>query len=119
MGYMRHHVIIVTSWNLQQIVEARETALDMFNIHQVSQLIYSPVNNYNTFIVAPDGSKEGWEDSDKGDDQRDIFIKWLNKQRYEDGSSSLDWAEVQYGDENGDARVLRHDALDETPHNES
>jgi hypothetical protein len=116
MGYMRHHMIVVTGWDKKIIWEAHMKACEIFfqpshggNSVGVTPIMTSPVNHYYTFFVPPDGSKEGWNDSYDGDENRAAFIKWLDQQRYEDGSTSLNWAEVQYGDDDRDNRVLRHD----------
>jgi hypothetical protein len=97
MGYIRHHAIIVTSWKYALLEVARADALSRFG--HVSEVVGSPVNGYRSFFVAPDGSKEGWDESAKGDLQRAEFTAWLNAQRYEDGSSALGWVEVFYGDD--------------------
>jgi hypothetical protein len=116
MGYMRHHMIVVTSWDENLIKLAHDRAREIFGKPNhwnkavgVTPIMTSPVNFYHSFFVPTDGSKEGWSDSDQGDDNRAEFIEWLNSQRYEDMSSSFHWAEVQYGDEERDNRVLRHD----------
>ena len=108
MGYMRHHAIIVTTWDLDLIRHARNEATNIFGADAVTGLVDASTNGYRTFFVGPDGSKEGWDESDQGDQRRDRFVHWLNAQRAEDGSSWLDWAEIQYGDDDGDNRVLRH-----------
>lgn len=59
-------------------------------------------------VTLPDGSKEGWEHSDVGDKARDSYTDWLKAQAYEDGSSPLQWVEVQYGDDNGETKIIRH-----------
>lgn len=112
MGYMRHHAILVTSYKDERINAAREKALS-FGL-ACSEIIPSRTNVYFSFFVAPDGSKEGWPDSDEGDAKRDLFINWLNSYRFSDGSSPLDWVEVQYGDEGGEQEVLRSDSDIET-----
>jgi hypothetical protein len=116
MGYMVHHMIVVTTWDEALIQQAHDKACEIFQVPnhfgkhvQVTPIMQSPVNDYYTFFVPPDGSKEGWGDSDHGDSRRDQFVAWLNEQRYDDNSSPLKWAEVQYGDEERDNRVLRHD----------
>ena len=98
MGYMRHHAIVVTSWDgkLLNTAHSKAVALGML----VTNTTEDGVNGYHSFLVAPDGSKEGWDDSARGDAQRAEFVGWLDMQRYEDDSTSLDWVEVQYGDEN-------------------
>ena len=59
---------------------------------------YAPVNGMVTVILAPDGSKEGWSDSDTGDRLREEFIEYLGTYNYEDDSSPWDWVEVEYGE---------------------
>ena len=117
MGYMVHHMIVVTSYDEQLIQQAWSRAREIFCVPrmaagkhmQVTDILTSPVNHYYTFFVPPDGSKEGWSDSEDVDARREEFITWLNAQRFEDGSTSLKWAEVQYGDDSRDNRMLRHD----------
>ena len=77
MGYMRHHMIVVTSWDKKLIWEAHMKACEIFfqpshvgNSVGVTPIMTSPVNHYYTFFVPPDGSKEGWNDSDDGDENR-------------------------------------------------
>jgi hypothetical protein len=120
MGYMRLHAIVVSSWSAPHIGDAHRKALELFDapaednyrpIAPVSGILKSGVNGYESFFVGPDGSKEGWDRSDQGDAARAAFVAWLNKQRYEDGSTSLKWAEIQYGDEEGHNQMLHHDAL--------
>jgi len=106
MGYMRHHAIIVTSWKDEAVKGAQKEALKHFS--HVSEIVESPINRYSSFFIAPDGSKEGWEPSDKGDDSRNTFISYLNSLCHEDGSSPLDWAELFYGDDGGESEITRH-----------
>lgn len=111
MGYIRHHCIIVTSWSKHDMNIARNKALEIFPKKIISDFIFSEMNTYSTFIIAPDGSKEGWETSDNGDRNRDLFINWLDLQRHSDGSGPYAWAELQYGDDNNINIILRHEAL--------
>ena len=108
MGYMVHHAIIVTSWDENSIKTSHSMAVEIFK-DLVSDIVKSKTNGYISFFVAPDGSKAGWTESNDGDVRRDKFIEWLNEQRYEDGSSNMDWAEIQYGDENGFNKIVRDD----------
>lgn len=108
MGYMRHHAILVTSWNAEKIQDAHTKATELGCA--VSGIVGEVVNGYQSFFVAPDGSKEGWSDSDLGDQRRSEFIDWMRSKYFSDGSSYLDWAEVQYGDDNDEAIVTQaHD----------
>lgn len=107
MGYIRHHAIIVTSFDEGLIQKAYMMALEIFDPQHVSPVIGPVTNAFYTFFVGPDGSKEGWKTSDDGDERRDRFIVWLDMQRHEDGSTSLDWVEVQYGDDNHETCIVR------------
>lgn len=102
MGYMRHHAIIVTTkyGGREAIVPAHLKAIDLFDPRQVSEIAEAPVNGYYSFCIFPDGSKEGWDDSDTGDRARDAMVEWLVGQ-------SLDWVEVQYADDNWLTEIVR------------
>jgi hypothetical protein len=102
MGYMRHHAIIVTSSDDRLLNAAHAESIRLGAA--VSGVICSPINGYRSFLIAPDGSKEGWSQSDEGDTQRAAWIAWADDQRYSDGTSSLDWVEIQFADDEGDTR---------------
>ena len=106
MGYMRHHAIIVTSFDEDLINEVHARAKEIFPA--VSEIVPSGINGYASFFIPPDGSKEGWSESDAGNERRELFIEYLISFRYEDGSSPLDWVEVQYGDDDRVTRIVRH-----------
>ncbi len=106
MGYMRHHALIVTTYDEKRIDDAREQAEAIFGSKDVTPILSSRSNGYWTFFIQPDGSKEGWAESDDGDERRAKFIKWIDDQRHSDGSCPFDYSEVQYGDENGDDKIL-------------
>lgn len=115
MGYMRHHAIIVTGWRRDKgalrsdvtLEDVHKKAQEIFTLSSmglnraclVSPIVESITNSYGSFFVAPDGSKEGWDESKAGDEARATFLQWLDKQRNEDKSSNFDWVEIQYGDD--------------------
>lgn len=105
MGYTRHHAIIVTGFDAN-VSSVRNFCKDLGAT--VSELVASPINRWKSFLVVPDGSKEGWAESDEGDKQRIAIVQYLTSLRYEDGSSLLDWIEVQYGDTDGESAIIRH-----------
>lgn len=119
MGYLRQHAIVVTGHYDDHIEQAHAKALELFApnvIHPypsaedsalVTPILSTPVNFSRSFAILPDGSKEGWSTSDNGDSARDEFVSWLRAQAYDDGSTPLDWVEVQYGDDNRKTRALR------------
>jgi hypothetical protein len=108
MGYMRHHAIVVTTFSSDpcRICGARNVATELGLA--CTSIVKSPTNGYLSFMVAPDGSKEGWPESEVGDSGRQSFIAWLDAQRYSDGSSPYDWVLLQYGDDEKRTAIIRH-----------
>lgn len=107
MGYMRHHAVVVSSWDKELIAKAHKVAAESFP--HVSEVVPHAVNSGGSFLIPPDGSKEGWEDSRLGDDRRAAFVRWLDAQGYGDGSTSLRWVEVMYADDDGEAAIVSRD----------
>lgn len=105
MGYMRHHTIVVASWDSGSMERAHEKATRIFS--WVSPLSPEAVNGYSSFFIPPDGSKEGWQESNEGDENRDRFISWLGQQRHVDNSSNLSWVEIQFGDDEYQTKIIR------------
>lgn len=97
MGWILHQAIVVTTYDEQGIKQAHTEAVRIFD-GCVTTVVRSPINNYWSFLVPPDGSNEGWDESDKGDGRREEFHQWLLAQAYEDGSNSFDAVEVTYGE---------------------
>ena len=108
MGYIRHHGMLITTYKEELTAQVRAKAVEIFG-DLVSEARESTINGYwsfAVFAVFPDGSSEGWPDSDKGDRNRATFKTWLNTLRYEDGSTSVDWVEVQYGDDDHETCII-------------
>lgn len=86
---MHHDAILVIAWDEENAEKAHSKAMEIFNVEDkpfdinfqrlVSPLVQSVTNGYYSFFIAPDGSKEGWDTSDKGDKVRDKFEEWLKK----------------------------------------
>lgn len=113
MGYIRHNAFIVTSWNGKALLPLRDDAVKIFGASMVSELVASPIDTYESFLIAPDGSKEGWTDSDEHDKKRDEFVEAIKKYEYDDGSSSVAWCEVLYGDEAYNDHLVRSSNMPE------
>ena len=111
MGYNRHHAIIVTDCLYSDVDKKRleglhNKAIRLFTYDGhcfVSPVVTSPVNGYNSFFVAPDGSKEWWNTSDRFDAARSEFVAWLKAL---DPLEAPDWVVVQYGDDEHQALVV-------------
>lgn len=80
---------------------ARDEAIRIYEKHELEGLITNTtdeiVNDTRSFMIGWDGSKEGWDISDRSDEARREFIAWLRNQTYSDGSCPLKWIEIQYG----------------------
>lgn len=110
MGWMCHHTIVVTSWKEELLTEAHAKAVELgCTASPITPVGVNGYRSFAAFFVAPDGSKEGWDRSDIGDVQRLGLLAWMDQQRYEDGSTALDWVEVQFGEDDYLAPVILDD----------
>lgn len=113
MGYIRHHALIVTSCFEGVMEETHNQAIEIAKKHKkehlVSPIINSRMNSYETFMIIPDGSKEGWEDSETGNDIRSKLISYMkNRAEQDDCYFMPGWVLVQYGDEEGMTKIVSH-----------
>ena len=89
MGIYRHDAIVVHYWERGTLArlreEAKEMGLEVTEIH---------TNSFGTssFMVCPDGSKEGWPDSDRHDAIRREF-----KDSMETSNINYEWCHVRFG----------------------
>jgi hypothetical protein len=96
MGYIRHQAIVVTGWDNSDIggkhttVTAREHAIQLGL--PCTNIVRSMTNGYTSFMIAPDGSKEGWETSNEQETFRSQWMHWAKTQH-----GQVDWACVGYG----------------------
>jgi hypothetical protein len=121
MGYMVHHALIVTGSPREDYTPADRHSIEdahrfavvtaqRLQACEVTELTALSTNHYRSFMVAPDGSKEGWATSTDGDVTRSEIIEWLRA-----SNGFFSWAEVQYGDDGGDNRLTSHDSNDHSP----
>lgn len=122
MGYMKYEAVIVTTWFGREHTMPDMDAFRASIPEDFRRLVIGPVltvtNGYYTYALLPDGSKEGWDTSDLGNEIRQRFLD-LFPERYEDGSSRHCWVHVAYGRdhrievgdtiEGGEGVVLRND----------
>jgi hypothetical protein len=107
MGYYINHTIVVVSMNADALREARDFAASTGA--DVSEIVRGKINGSASFFVAPDGSKEGWTDSDCGDMCRAQIKAQLRATGY-----PLAWFEVAHP-EDGAPQVIDHQDHDENP----
>lgn len=103
MGYSKSHAIVVQSWDKNLIHLAHKKALTLFD--WVSPICPEKTNGFRSFFIPPDGSNEGWQESNVNDHLRECFKSWLKEQIYNDGSTKLTWVEVVFDDDNVPAYV--------------
>lgn len=121
MGYMRHQAIIVTgpaednhgiNGINMRVVRAKIVSIangfkdvgGQAAVCAVTQCTPTSMNGYSSLLVAPDGSKEGWEISDLGDKTRNAIIIYLETVK----DRGVDYVEVQYADDDGVTEIQRH-----------
>ena len=99
MGVVVHEAMIVTCWNQSDIGRARDKAVEIFTERFVSQALPTAINTYSSFLIQSSGSKQGWEDSASHRQRIRTMQGWLEAEAYDDGSNSLEWVVVQYGND--------------------
>lgn len=90
MGYIKHDAIVFTAWCEEKAIPVRDKAVE-FGL-QVTEFVTSNVNAYVTFVVTPDGSKEGWDTSNEGNEARENLLSWVKENKI-----FIDWVHVSYG----------------------
>jgi hypothetical protein len=98
MGYIKNHAILVTTYDEEKAKEAHSKSMELLP-DLTTELKQSPVNSDYSFAILPDGSKEGWPESQEYDILRNNFCKWLRTKRFEDGSSPYKAVLVYYDEE--------------------
>ena len=98
MGIINHNAVIATTWDKKR-AHALQTWLQQHPDLGSLVIWGEPMTNgFQTLVCVPDGSKEGWAESDTGDGLRAALIQRLEADDYEDGSSPWDWIEVGFGE---------------------
>ena len=104
MGYFRHECMVVSSERREDVQKAHEAASAIFNDAGMGSLVTGVVlhaiNGGAAFMVAPDGSKEGWARSDAAARARSDLIQVL-------ATMPINWALILLGGDDGEYRVLQ------------
>lgn len=93
MGTMHHHIAVATTWrdNDPKVKAAFERVKDFakgFNKSDIMGLGYETLligplrgvmNGYESYIMIPDGSKEGWSTSDDANVIRGYFMETMSE----------------------------------------
>lgn len=91
MGVINHNAVLATTWDEKRVEKIKEW-ISKLHIDLIKLFLIGPVtiNSYTTIVLVPDGSKEGWEQSDRGNELRESFIKELDEY--------WEWIEIGYGE---------------------
>ena len=98
MGYVNHHALIISSWNKEILEKIHAKSLELMPDITTEVKPYV-VNGGGSFAVLPDGSKEGWSESDEYDDKRNDLIDFFDQFNYEDGSNPVRWCLASFDEE--------------------
>jgi hypothetical protein len=110
MGTINHTALILTSSFVEKITIAHDRAVHVFGALATPMIPYV-VNGGMSFMIAPDGSKEGWVPSDNRDKDQAAFVNWVNDtfNDIEEGHRNqfIEMVEVSFGeiDEHGKVSV--------------
>lgn len=107
MGYEAQKLLVVTCHSEATLEVARAKAVECFGARSdlVAPIMGPFINRRATFFVAPDGSKEGWADSDEVDLIMEQYLEWLTSYRKDEPWSynPFKWALYQFtADESDD-----------------
>ncbi len=99
MGLIQHNAVIATTWDAKKLA-AVQLWISGLDPKWAAQFVTAGVvaNDGGTVAMLPDGSKEGWGDSDEGDRLRERFIERLKEDDYDDGSSPWDVVDISFGE---------------------
>lgn len=84
MGYIRHDIVVAVVPSYSK--DAKEIGKSFRKMKRnwptdLPKLLFGPsegINGYKTYFFGPDGSKEGWESSDRADALRNQFMGIMN-----------------------------------------
>jgi len=101
MGVIRHHAMVITFCDELEVKQIRKFAKEIGC--SVTKVKESTANTYYSFAILPDGSKEGWDESNDGDERRAKVIEYLQEK-----NKTIDWVEVEFGGNSDAATVISH-----------
>lgn len=111
-----HHTIIVTVKDLKLAEKIKSEISFLYKKNMeakngfelISPIVPSLINNFYSFFICPDGSKEGYDLSDDGDNIRAKTILLLNAYKSKDEESGINYVELSYGNDNESPQILKY-----------
>lgn len=119
MSRYRHNAIICTG-ECHEISIDHKKAMELFE-GKVTNIVEAVTNSYSSFMIVPDGSKEGYDTSDEWDNKREEYINYLesynleklkdcdgiNYNKYDSLSSYINYVEIEYGGFDSTVEILK------------
>ena len=109
MGYFRHKAIVVHHYDNKTLEQVHAVAKFLFTSENLGPLVTDIVpviiNDGGSFMIGVDGSKEGWETSDKYDAAAEKLFDWMD-------TAGVSYAEVIIGGDDDDYVVESHSRSD-------
>jgi hypothetical protein len=100
MGHITHHAIVVTNTLRDDDMAAAHAEAVRLGCHP-TDITPALVNGVRSFLIPPDGSKEFWTESDRGDARREEWKSWARR------NADVCWVEIEYRNDDGsDDRVI-------------
>ena len=104
---IKHHIVVVTAHDAKLAEDLRKRISELYKRNMeakngfqlISPIVSSLINNYHTFFIGPDGSKEGYDLSDDGDNIRAKVLELLESYQTDDGTFPVNYVELFYGDD--------------------
>lgn len=133
MGYIKHDTVVVTSWDEKRLQKAREKAVELYTKafsknslyteedkktlksefgeknFVISPIIQGVANGQCSFLIAPDGSKEGWEPSDLSNQAREEFLEWL---KLDEDELYCEYIHIRFGGDDSSENILSSNYID-------
>lgn len=111
---IRHHVIVVTSNQKEKLEKIRKEVIELYQSKMeaknssklVGPIQESLINGFVTFLIAPDGSKEGYDASDDADRIRQLVVDLVRSFPSNEEEGYLQFVEVSYGQDDGKAQIV-------------
>ena len=116
MRNIKHHAIVVTSNEKDKIELVRKKSIEIYEVFMetkngkalVGQMTIGLINNFYSFMIAPDGSKEGYDTSEDGDIAREKICSFIESLKDINGINPVNYIEVCFGSDDGTAKIINH-----------
>lgn len=115
MGTIKHHAIVVTTYEYGVALRIRDKAEEIFRNkfngpadsdaeNMITSIASGIANEQYSLMIAPDGSKEGWGASNRADEAREELIGYLR-------TVCCDFIEILFGGDNDIEEIVSSNTI--------